>query len=68
MDMKERRDRQLAYIADAAVMEEMAGCRRILQRLNNVWLGGNTVVCPGVHIGSKTVIGTLTSNRTSFLL
>lgn len=155
MDMRERRDRQLAYIADAAVMDEMAGCRRILQRLNfadrsdfagiaaivkellgksegacinppfycdygshievgrnffanynctiidvarvkigdncqmapnvaiytaghpvypdtrnsafeygkevtigdNVWLGGNTVVCPGVHIGSNTVIG-----------
>ena len=24
---------------------------------DNVWLGGNTVVCPGVHIGSNTVIG-----------
>ena len=23
----------------------------------NVWLGGNTVVCPGVHIGSNVVIG-----------
>ncbi len=32
MDMKERRDRQLAYVADAAVMEEMAECRRILQK------------------------------------
>lgn len=24
---------------------------------NNVWLGGNTVVCPGVHIGDNVVIG-----------
>ena len=23
----------------------------------NAWLGGNTVVCPGVHIGSNVVIG-----------
>lgn len=23
----------------------------------NVWLGGNTVVCPRVHIGSNVVIG-----------
>lgn len=24
---------------------------------NNVWIGGNTVVCPGVHIGNNVVIG-----------
>lgn len=24
---------------------------------NSVWIGGNTVICPGVHIGSNTVIG-----------
>ncbi|MCR5347487.1 MAG: sugar O-acetyltransferase [Fretibacterium sp.] len=24
---------------------------------SNVWIGGNTVVCPGVHIGDNTVIG-----------
>lgn len=24
---------------------------------DNVWLGGSTVVCPGVHIGSNVVIG-----------
>lgn len=24
---------------------------------DNVWLGGNTVIVPGVHIGSNTVIG-----------
>ena len=24
---------------------------------DNVWLGGNTIVCPGVHIGSNVVIG-----------
>ena len=24
---------------------------------DNVWLGGNTVVVPGVHIGSNVVIG-----------
>lgn len=24
---------------------------------NNVWIGGNTVIMPGVHIGSNTVIG-----------
>ena len=26
---------------------------------DNVWLGGNTVVCPGVRIGSNVVIGYL---------
>lgn len=24
---------------------------------DNVWLGGNTIVCPGVHIGDNVVIG-----------
>ncbi|MDO4459278.1 MAG: sugar O-acetyltransferase [Clostridia bacterium] len=24
---------------------------------NNVWLGGNVVVCPGVHIGNNVVVG-----------
>lgn len=24
---------------------------------DNVWIGGNSVVCPGVHIGSNVVIG-----------
>lgn len=24
---------------------------------DNVWIGGNTVIMPGVHIGSNTVIG-----------
>ena len=24
---------------------------------DNVWTGGNTVICPGVHIGNNTVIG-----------
>lgn len=24
---------------------------------DNVWFGGNTVVCPGVHIGDNVVIG-----------
>lgn len=33
MDMKQRRDRQLAYITDEAVMEEMGRCRKILQKL-----------------------------------
>ena len=23
----------------------------------NVWIGGNTVICPGVNIGSNVVIG-----------
>lgn len=155
MDYIERRDRQLPYISDDAVMEEQKKCRRILQELNfadrsdfdtlteivkrllgksekafinppfycdygthievgknffanynctiidvarvrigdncqlapnvaiytaghpvhpvarnsmyeygmevtlgdNVWVGGNTVILPGVHIGSNTVIG-----------
>ena len=108
--MKKRRDMQLAYISDEAVMEEQIKCRKILQKLNfadrsdfdgiaemvkellgksegacinppfycdygpdtrnsafeygkevtigdNVWLGGNSVVCPGVHIGDNVVIG-----------
>lgn len=24
---------------------------------DNVWIGGNTVICPGVHIGANSVIG-----------
>ncbi len=24
---------------------------------NNVWIGGNAVICPGVHIGDNAVIG-----------
>ena len=24
---------------------------------DNVWIGGNSVICPGLHIGSNTVIG-----------
>ncbi len=155
MNNIERRDREMAYISDDAVIEEQKACRRILQRLNtadradfeeigrivkellgksedafinppfycdygshievgknffanynctiidvakvkigdncqmapnvaiytaghpihpaarnsmyeygisvtigdNVWIGGNTVILPGVHIGSNTVIG-----------
>ena len=155
MDMKKRRDKQLAYVSDESVMEEQKACRKILQKLNfmdrsdfdgitntikelfgksqdawinppfycdygthievgknffanynctiidvakvkigdncqlapnvaiytaghpiypdtrnstfeygkevsigdNVWIGGNTVVCPGVHIGNNVVIG-----------
>ena len=155
MNNIERRDKEIAYITDKSVMNEMAECRKILQRLNfmdrsdfdgiaevvkellgksdgafinppfycdygshievgknffanynctiidvakvkigdncmlapnvaiytaghpvhpqtrisayeygkaimigdNVWIGGNTVVCPGVKIGSNTVIG-----------
>lgn len=34
MDMRERRNKQLAYIADEAVMEEQVRCRKILQQLN----------------------------------
>ena len=34
MDMKKRRDNQLAYITDAAVMEELRECRKKLQKLN----------------------------------
>ena len=155
MDNLERRDREMAYISDSAVMKQQKACRKILQRLNfadrsdfdtlaaivkellgksenafinppfycdygshievgknfyanynctiidvakvtigdncmlapnvaiytaghpvhpasrnsmyeygisvsigdNVWIGGNTVILPGVHIGSNTVIG-----------
>ncbi len=24
---------------------------------NNVWIGGNTVLCPGVHVGNNVVVG-----------
>ena len=24
---------------------------------DNVWIGGNSVICPGVHVGSNVVIG-----------
>lgn len=34
MDMKKRRDMQLAYISDETVMKEQIKCRKILQRLN----------------------------------
>lgn len=33
MDMKKRRDLQLAYIADETIMEEQRRCRKILQKL-----------------------------------
>lgn len=36
MNNIERRDREMAYISDDAVMEEQKVCRRILQRLNTV--------------------------------
>ncbi len=155
MDMKKRRDNQLAYISDETIMEEQQICRRKLQKINfmdrsdfeglakaikdlfgksdnafvnppfycdygshievgknffanynctiidvakvkigdncllapnvaiytaghpiypdtrnstfeygkevtigdNVWIGGNSVICPGVHIGNNVVIG-----------
>ena len=25
--------------------------------MDNVWIGGNSVICPGVHIGNHVVIG-----------
>ena len=34
MDMRKRRDAQLAYISDESVFEEQVVCRRILQKLN----------------------------------
>ena len=34
MDMKKRRDNQLAYITDDAVMKELRECRKKLQKLN----------------------------------
>lgn len=34
MDMRKRRNMQMAYISDEAVMEEQAKCRKILQKLN----------------------------------
>ena len=34
MNQTERRDKELAYIADQEVAEEMIACRRILQKLN----------------------------------
>ena len=34
MNNIERRDRQMAYVADEAVFEEMMVCRRKLQKLN----------------------------------
>lgn len=36
MNNIERRDKEMAYISDDAVMEEQKVCRRILQRLNTV--------------------------------
>ena len=34
MNNIERRDREMGYVSDGAVMEEQKACRRILQRLN----------------------------------
>jgi len=34
MNQKERRDANMAYIADESLMDEMLECRRILQKLN----------------------------------
>lgn len=36
MNNIERRDMQMAYISDKAVMEQQAECRKTLQRLNTV--------------------------------
>ena len=36
MNNIERRDREMAYISDEAVMEEQKKCRKILQTLNTV--------------------------------
>ena len=44
MDNIERRDKGLAYVADAAVFEEMKKCRRLLQKLNNSdWSDGEAI-------------------------
>ncbi len=41
MNNIERRDKEMAYIADAEVFEEMKKCRRLLQRLNTAdWTDG----------------------------
>lgn len=34
MNNTERRDKELAYISDEAVMQEQAACRKVLQKLN----------------------------------
>ncbi len=34
MDMRKRRDEQLAYVSDESIMEEQMKCRKILQKLN----------------------------------
>ena len=34
MDMKKRRDMQLLYVADEAIIEEQSVCRKKLQKLN----------------------------------
>lgn len=34
MDMRKRRDAQLAYISDESIFEEQIVCRKILQKLN----------------------------------
>ena len=34
MDMKKRRDMQLFYVADEAIIEEQSVCRKKLQKLN----------------------------------
>ena len=36
--MKKRRDMQLLYVADEAIMEEQSVCRKKLQKLN-LWIG-----------------------------
>ncbi len=41
MDNIEKRDLELPYISDEAVMEEQKVCRRILQRLNMMTLTGS---------------------------
>lgn len=67
MDMRKRRDMQLAYISDEAVMEEQIICRNILQKLNfadrSDFDGIAEIVkellgkSEGVHIGNNVVIG-----------
>lgn len=36
MDMRQRRQKQMAYIADERLCEEMAVCKRLMQKLNTI--------------------------------
>src|SRR5690349_2929949 len=46
-----------AHPLNAAARRSVPGFARAIRIGNDVWLGGSVILCPGVTIGSSTVVG-----------